>query len=49
MMHKLPQSQLQKTSNTLTVDAHYLYGSADGTYFDKMFPILMGFFVLFVF
>ena len=50
MMHKLPQSQLQKTSNTLTVDAHYLYGSADSTYFDKMFPILMGFFVfLFVF
>ncbi|MGN5883639.1 MULTISPECIES: ABC transporter permease [Staphylococcus] len=33
-----------------SLKAHYLYGDQDSSYFDKMFPILMGFFVfLFVF
>ncbi|UXV37879.1 ABC transporter permease [Staphylococcus simulans] len=39
-----------QTSELTSLDAHYLYGDADSSYFDKMFPILMGFFVfLFVF
>ncbi|MHD0396697.1 ABC transporter permease [Staphylococcus simulans] len=40
----------KQTSELTELDAHYLYGDADSSYFDKMFPILMGFFVfLFVF
>lgn len=40
----------QNGQNKETLKAHYLYGNADSSYFDKMFPILMGFFVfLFVF
>ena len=41
---KAPNKQDIKISHS------YLYGNSDSTYFDKMFPILMGFFVfLFVF
>ncbi|WP_412518488.1 ABC transporter permease [Staphylococcus simulans] len=45
-----PDMKATSTSEITSLDAHYLYGSSDSSYFDKMFPILMGFFVfLFVF
>ena len=31
----------------MSIDSHYLYGDADSTFFDKIFPILIGFFVFF--
>lgn len=31
----------------MTIEETYLYGSEDSTFFDKMFPILIGFFVFF--
>ncbi|PTE69171.1 ABC transporter permease [Staphylococcus devriesei] len=50
VIEKMPQATQNNKNETLTLDNHYLYGDADSTYFDKMFPILMGFFVfLFVF
>lgn len=53
-MEKMPGSDkgagIGKVDEGLSLKSHYLYGNADSTYFDKMFPILMGFFVfLFVF
>ncbi|WP_436855863.1 ABC transporter permease [Staphylococcus caeli] len=53
IVEKIPenmkQGQVQRDDAT-KIDNHYLYGNADSTYFDKMFPILIGFFVfLFVF
>ncbi|MEB6571099.1 ABC transporter permease [Staphylococcus auricularis] len=45
----LKQNSAQQSEN-LELSNHYLYGDEDSTYFDKMFPILIGFFVfLFVF
>lgn len=32
---------------TISIEETYLYGSEDSTFFDKMFPILIGFFVFF--
>ena len=50
LMASLPQSAKDKDSDNLQLDNNYLYGDKDSNYFDKMFPILMGFFVfLFVF
>ncbi|MEJ7509229.1 ABC transporter permease, partial [Staphylococcus simulans] len=36
-----------KQSEDTKIDNSYLYGDKDSNYFDKMFPILMGFFVFF--
>lgn len=36
-----------KAPKTHTVTSHYLYGSADSTFFDTFLPILLGFFVFF--
>jgi ABC-2 type transport system permease protein len=36
-----------KAPKTYTVTSHYLYGSADSTFFDTFLPILLGFFVFF--
>lgn len=53
IVEKLPDHMKQgnaQSSESIKLDNHYLYGDADSTYFDKMFPILIGFFVfLFVF
>ena len=39
-----------KNKQDIDISNHYLYGDSNSNYFDKMFPILMGFFVfLFVF
>ncbi len=49
-MNSLPDSVKNKDSKSIQLDNSYLYGDKDSNYFDKMFPILMGFFVfLFVF
>ena len=46
----LPQSAKNKDTKDIQLDNTYLYGDEDSNYFDKMFPILMSFFVfLFVF
>ncbi|MDT3994563.1 ABC transporter permease, partial [Mammaliicoccus fleurettii] len=50
IIEKLPNNLKQsnsKASEELKLDNHYLYGDSDSTYFDKMFPILIGFFVFF--
>lgn len=50
VIEKLPNNLKQsnsKASEELKLDNHYLYGDSDSTYFDKMFPILIGFFVFF--
>jgi ABC-2 type transport system permease protein len=47
---KLPQTSLKAQKNTTAmpqVKATYNYGTANSTFFDKMMPILMGFFVFF--
>lgn len=50
LMNSLPDSVKNKDSKSIQLDNSYLYGDKDSNYFDKMFPILMGFFVfLFVF
>ncbi|WP_440858001.1 ABC transporter permease [Staphylococcus shinii] len=53
IVEKIPDNMQQgnnQASENVELDNHYLYGDADSTYFDKMFPILIGFFVfLFVF
>lgn len=36
-----------QSSEKITLNNHYLYGDEDSTFFDKMFPILIGFFVFF--
>lgn len=48
LMASLPQSAKDKDSDNLQLDNNYLYGDKDSNYFDKMFPILMGFFVFFI-
>lgn len=49
-MNSLPQTTKNKGSEDIQLDNSYLYGDKNSNYFDKMFPILMGFFVfLFVF
>lgn len=50
IVEKLPDQMQQgngQQSESVKLDNHYLYGDADSTYFDKMFPILIGFFVFF--
>ncbi|KRG08564.1 ABC transporter permease [Staphylococcus sp. NAM3COL9] len=37
----------EQHSEALSTDSHYLYGDANSTFFDKIFPILIGFFVFF--
>lgn len=53
IVEKIPNNMKQKNAQqdeNVKLDNHYLYGDEDSTYFDKMFPILIGFFVfLFVF
>lgn len=49
-MNSLPQTTKNKGSEDIQLDNSYWYGDKNSNYFDKMFPILMGFFVfLFVF
>jgi ABC-2 type transport system permease protein len=40
-------SQKQSKTSTPTITNHYVYGDSDTGFFDKMLPILMGFFVFF--
>ncbi len=50
VLNSLPQYSKNKGSEDIQLDNRYLYGDKNSNYFDKMFPILMGFFVfLFVF
>lgn len=44
VMSALPE---EAALSNLTVEESYLYGTEDSTFFDKMFPILIGFFVFF--
>ena len=44
----LPQSAKNKDTKDIQLDNTYLYGDEDSNYFDKMFPILMSFFCLFI-
>ncbi|CXU00655.1 ABC transporter permease [Staphylococcus aureus] len=51
VINKIPSNLKQGNSaqgEQITLDNHYLYGDADSTYFDKMFPILIGFFVFLI-
>ena len=45
----LPQSAKNKDTKDIQLDNTYLYGDEDSNYFDKMFPILMSFFVFYLF
>lgn len=46
----MPMAANKDKDATISIHNKYLYGNSDSSYFDKMFPILMGFFVfLFVF
>ncbi|WP_251943321.1 MULTISPECIES: ABC transporter permease [Staphylococcus] len=50
VMQKLPpqlKQNKQHTSEDMKLKHHYLYGDANSTYFDKLFPILIGVFVFF--
>ena len=50
VMVSLPQSAKNKDAKNIQLENTYLYGDEHSNYFDKMFPILMSFFVfLFVF
>ena len=50
VMVYLPQSAKNKDAKDIQLENTYLYGDEHSNYFDKMFPILMSFFVfLFVF
>ncbi|MGX0551698.1 ABC-2 type transport system permease protein [Staphylococcus hominis] len=50
VMVSLPQSAKNKDAKDIQLENTYLYGDEHSNYFDKMFPILMSFFVfLFVF
>lgn len=53
---KAMKTALQKTAQAtgqkpqiqnFSVTNHYMYGTADSTFFDKIFPVLIGFFVFF--
>ena len=46
-MNSMPQAAKNKDTNDIQLDHSYLYGDKDSNYFDKMFPILMGFFVFY--
>ena len=49
LIEKAPPTMKEPNKQDIKI-SHSLYGNSDSTYFDKMFPILMGFFVfLFVF
>lgn len=41
------QTNQKQTATTPKISNHYVYGDADTGFFDKMLPILMGFFVFF--
>lgn len=50
IVEKIPDNMKQgngQQAEALSIDSHYLYGDADSTFFDKIFPILIGFFVFF--
>ncbi|MCO0861539.1 ABC transporter permease [Staphylococcus pasteuri] len=47
IINSMPQAAKGKQSEDTKIDNSYLYGDKDSNYFDKMFPILMGFFVFF--
>lgn len=50
IVEKIPDNMKQSNgqeTESLSVDSHYLYGDVDSTFFDKIFPILIGFFVFF--
>lgn len=50
IVEKMPDNMKQgngQQAEALSIDSHYLYGDADSTFFDKIFPILIGFFVFF--
>ncbi|HGO3719730.1 TPA: ABC transporter permease, partial [Staphylococcus aureus] len=50
LIEKAPPTMKAPNKQDIKISHSYLYGNSDSTYFDKMFPILMGFFVfLFVF
>ncbi|MBE5666419.1 ABC transporter permease [Staphylococcus sp. SS251] len=50
LVEKLPASMKPTNNQNISISNSYLYGNSDSSYFDKMFPILIGFFVfLFVF
>lgn len=50
VLEKAPMITNKEKDSTISIDNTYLYGDANSSYFDKMFPILMGFIVfLFVF
>lgn len=50
VLEKMPMAANKDKDATISIHNKYLYGNSDSSYFDKMFPILMGFFVfLFVF
>ncbi|GEO74282.1 ABC superfamily ATP binding cassette transporter, permease protein [Levilactobacillus namurensis DSM 19117] len=44
---RTPAKSAAVTAPDYTVTSHYLYGSADSTFFDTFLPILLGFFVFF--
>ncbi|KRN26735.1 ABC transporter permease [Liquorilactobacillus mali] len=41
------QTSTKQTSSNLKIKNSYLYGNSNSTFFDKVFPILIGFFVFF--
>src|SRR5699024_9789490 len=50
IVEKLPDNIKQGSaaqSTKLNIESHYLYGDENSTFFDKIFPILIGFFVFF--
>lgn len=50
IVEKIPDNMKQdngQQAEALSIDSNYLYGDADSTFFDKIFPILIGFFVFF--
>ncbi len=50
VLEKIPMTANKDKNTNISIHNKYLYGNSDSSYFDKMFPILMGFFVfLFVF
>ena len=48
-MVSLPQSAKNKDAKDIQLENTYLYGDEHSNYFDKMFPILMSFFVFYLF
>lgn len=46
MMQQMKQPEMTKPTQ-YEIENAYMYGDADGTFFDKIFPVLIGFFVFF--